>query len=105
MGKTTAHSMLNEHITRRFLKHPQSSSHSEATADSKTQLEIALKENPWASIVNEPMLMRLNLKDTNLLYTNLTLSFLAFYNSLTKINELLKETASYYVKKANKQWK
>lgn len=52
--------------------------------------------------------MKLNLKRQPIycIYQPDSLLLVFSYNSLTKINELLKETAeSYYVKKANKQWK
>ena len=97
---------MNISYPKEVLEHPQSSSHSEATADSKTQLEIALKENPWASIVNETTLMRLNLKESqSTVYQPDPLLFSLLLKLPHKIKWALKETASYYVKKANKQWK
>lgn len=97
---------MNISYHKEVLEHPQSSSHSEATADSKTQLEIALKENPWASIVNEPMLMRLNLKESQSTVDQPDPLLFSLLLKLPHKNKwALKETASYYVKKANKQWK
>ena len=55
--------MTNIIYHKEVLEYWQSSIYREATAGSNTQLGLALKENSWGSTVNEPMLMRLNLKE------------------------------------------
>lgn len=54
---------MNMSYHKDFLEHPHSSIYSENTAGSNTYGEVAVRVNPWRSIVNEPVLMILNLKE------------------------------------------
>ena len=100
---------MNISYHREVLEHPRSSSHSEATADSKTQLRDSLERKPmgihskWAH-ANETL--NENLKESqSTVYQPDPLLFSLLLKLPHKNKWALKETASYYVKKANKQWK
>lgn len=93
---------MNMSYHKDILEYPHSSFFSETTDDSNIQGEIALRVNLWGSMVNEPMLMRLNWEENQSILYQLD-SLLSYSSDKFSHNYkwALKETASYYVKKAN----